>query len=64
MVLCMVMHFVKQVGAGAWAYLSVYAHSPRETAAALIMANLGVAVSDVVADSLVVEKVRVQCYFA
>lgn len=49
----------KQVGAGAWAYLSAYAHSPRETAIACVMANLGVAVSDVVADSLVVEKVRI-----
>ena len=46
-----------QMGAGAWAYLSLYAHSPFEATAACVVANLGVAISDVVADSLVVEKV-------
>eukprot|EP00611_Tribonema_gayanum_P032266 TRINITY_DN954_c0_g1_i2.p1 TRINITY_DN954_c0_g1~~TRINITY_DN954_c0_g1_i2.p1 ORF type:complete len:492 (+),score=68.81 TRINITY_DN954_c0_g1_i2:1589-3064(+) len=45
-------------GAGAWAYLSLYAHTPAEATAACVLANLGVAVSDVVADSLVVEKAR------
>ena len=49
---------VSQVGAGAWVYLSKYAHTPNQALAACIFANLGVAVSDVVADSLVVEKVR------
>lgn len=47
-----------QVGAGAWVYLSQFAHTPTQATAACIFANLGVAVSDVVADSLVVEKVR------
>lgn len=46
------------VGAGAWLYLSEYAHSPAQATIAVILSNLAVAFSDVVADSLVVEKAR------
>lgn len=46
------------VGAAGWFYLANYAQTPFDATAASIMASLGVAVSDVVADSIVVEKVR------
>lgn len=46
------------IGASGWFYLANYANSPFEATAASIVASLGVAISDVVADSIVVEKVR------
>lgn len=52
------MIFAGLIGASGWFYLANYAHTPFEATAASIVASLGVAVSDVVADSIVVEKVR------
>lgn len=46
------------IGASGWFYLANFANTPFEATAASIVASLGVAVSDVVADSIVVEKVR------
>lgn len=46
------------IGASGWFYLANFAQTPFEATAASIVASLGVAVSDVVADSIVVEKVR------
>lgn len=46
------------IGASGWYFLANYAHTPLEATVASIVASLGVAVSDVVADSIVVEKVR------
>lgn len=46
------------IGASGWFYLANSADTPFEATAASIVASLGVAVSDVVADSIVVEKVR------
>ena len=46
------------IGAFGWFYLANYAHTPFDATAASIVASLGVAISDVVADSIVVEKVR------
>lgn len=46
------------VGASGWFYLANFAETPFQATAASIVASLGVAVSDVVADSIVVEKVR------
>ncbi|CAM9512990.1 unnamed protein product [Hapterophycus canaliculatus] len=46
------------IGASGWFYLSNFAETPFEATAASIVASLGVAVSDVVADSIVVEKAR------
>lgn len=51
------MIFAGLIGAFGWYYLATYAHTPLEATAASIVASLGVAVSDVVADSIVVEKV-------
>lgn len=45
-------------GASGWLYLANYAQTPLEATVASIVASLGVAVSDVVADSIVVEKVK------
>ena len=45
------------IGASGWFYLANFANTPFEATAASIVASLGVAVSDVVADSIVVEKV-------
>lgn len=45
------------IGASGWWYLATCANSPFEATAASIVASLGVAISDVVADSIVVEKV-------
>ena len=45
------------VGASGWFYLANFANTSFEATAASIVASLGVAVSDVVADSIVVEKV-------
>ena len=52
------MIFAGLIGASGWFYLANYAHTPFEATAASIVASLGVAISDVVADSIVVEKVR------
>lgn len=46
------------IGASGWFYLANFAETPFEATAASIVASLGVAISDVVADSIVVEKVR------
>lgn len=46
------------IGASGWYYLANYANTPFEATAGSIVASLGVAISDVVADSIVVEKVR------
>ncbi len=46
------------IGASGWFYLAKFAETPLEATAASIVASLGVAISDVVADSIVVEKVR------
>lgn len=46
------------IGASGWFYLANYAHTPFEATVASVVASLGIAVSDVVADSIVVEKVR------
>lgn len=46
------------LGASGWFYLANFAETPFQATAASIVASLGVAVSDVVADSIVVEKVR------
>ena len=46
------------IGASGWFYLANFAQTPFEATAASVVASLGVAVSDVVADSIVVEKVR------
>ncbi|CAM9937751.1 unnamed protein product, partial [Ectocarpus sp. 4 AP-2014] len=46
------------VGASGWFYLANFAETPFQATAASIVASLGVAVSDVVADSIVVEKAR------
>ncbi len=46
------------IGASGWFYLANFAETPFQATAASIVASLGVAVSDVVADSIVVEKVR------
>lgn len=46
------------VGVAAWLSLALGAHSPTSAAAALIATAASVAISDVVADSLVVERVR------
>lgn len=46
------------IGASGWFYLAAFAETPFEATAASIVASLGVAISDVVADSIVVEKVR------
>lgn len=46
------------IGASGWFYLANYAQTPFEATVASIVASLGVAISDVVADSIVVEKVR------
>lgn len=46
------------IGSSGWFYLANYANTPFEATAASIVASLGVAISDVVADSIVVEKVR------
>ncbi|CAM9540401.1 unnamed protein product, partial [Sphacelaria rigidula] len=46
------------IGASGWYFLANYAHTPLEATVASIVASLGVAVSDVVADSIVVEKAR------
>lgn len=46
------------IGASGWFYLANYAQNPLDATAASIVASLGVAISDVVADSIVVEKVR------
>lgn len=48
------------IGASGWFYLANFANSPFEATAASIVASLGVAISDVVADSIVVEKVRLK----
>lgn len=45
------------IGASGWLYLANFAHTPLEATVASIVSSLGVAVSDVVADSIVVEKV-------
>lgn len=52
------MIFAGLIGASGWFYLANYANTPFEATAASIVASLGVAISDVVADSIVVEKVR------
>lgn len=52
------MIFAGLIGASGWFYLANYAHTPFEATAASIVASLGVAISDVVADSIVVEKAR------
>lgn len=49
------------IGSSGWFYLANYAHTPLEATVASIVASLGVAVSDVVADSIVVEKVSRAC---
>ncbi|CAM9168533.1 unnamed protein product [Choristocarpus tenellus] len=46
------------VATGGWLYLANCAHTPLEATAACIVSSLGLAVSDVVADSIVVEKAR------
>lgn len=46
------------VGASGWFYLANFARMPFEATVASIVASLGIAISDVVADSIVVEKVR------
>lgn len=46
------------LGAAAWVYLSQVANAPAGATGACIASNLGIAVSDVVADSIVVEKAR------
>lgn len=46
------------IGASGWFYLANFAETPFEATSASIVASLGVAISDVVADSIVVEKVR------
>jgi len=46
------------LGCGAWAYLAAGAASPTAIIAAATAASLGVAVADVVADSIVVERTR------
>lgn len=48
------------IGASGWFYLANFAETPFEATAASIVASLGVAVSDVVADSIVVEKVSLR----
>lgn len=52
------MVFAGLIGASGWFYLANFAETPFEATAASIVASLGVAISDVVADSIVVEKVR------
>ena len=49
------------VGGSGWFFLANFADTPFEATAASIVASLGVAISDVVADSIVVEKVRLFC---
>lgn len=51
------------IGASGWYYLADFAHTPFEATAASTVASLGVAISDVVADSIVVEKVRLAFCF-
>ncbi|CAN0036385.1 unnamed protein product [Discosporangium mesarthrocarpum] len=46
------------VGSAGWFYLAMHAQTPFEATLASIVASLGIAVSDVVADSIVVEKAR------
>lgn len=46
------------LGTGAWIYLSKVVHTPLQATAAIAISSLSVAISDVIVDSLVVEKVR------
>jgi folate/biopterin transporter len=48
------------IGTSSWLWLAFAGHSVLEVAAASILSSLSVAISDVVADSLVVERVRGQ----
>ena len=50
------------IGASGWFCLANFANTPFEATAASIVASLGVAISDVVADSIVVEKVRLAAF--